>query len=127
MIPALLAPPQKLIQALAGSWYAYLSPQPVNDRSRNVVNMMTCWILAERSNLSISFGISLFMLAPLSEKPFADVREDVQKNVDTDERKHAHREHDERKLGKMGDRMERFMGDRRDKLGRRPAVAFSAG
>jgi len=33
MMPAILGPPQMLIQVLDGSTYAYLSPHPVKDRS----------------------------------------------------------------------------------------------
>lgn len=74
MIPADLAPPQNRIHALAGSWYAYLSPQPVNDRTRNVVNITTCWIRAERSKRSISVGMSLsFIIISFSRLKTAEV------------------------------------------------------
>src|SRR3990172_1906161 len=127
MIPAVFAPPQNPIQALAGSWYAYLSPHPVNDRRRNVVNMITCWILAERSNLSISFGMVLFMAPSLSEQAVANVREDIKHHVDADEEEHAHGQDDECDLGPVGDGMHGLVRDGGDELLIGALVALLAG
>ena len=67
------------------------------------------------------------MFISLPEQTVTDVRENVQKHMDTDERKHAHRENDQRKLGKMRYRMHRFVGDRGHEFVRGARMAFRAG
>ena len=65
------------------------------------------------------------MLASLPEQTLTDVREDVQKHMDTNERKNAHGEYDQRKLGKMRDGMERLVGNRSNEFFRGPRMTFS--